>query len=422
MSPLSRRATGDTFSSFKHRNFRLFFTGQGISQIGNWLTLLAQSLLVYAITGSGVALGVLVGCQFLPVLLLGAWAGLVADRSDKRRLLILVQTLAMVQSFVLAALALADHPPVMAIYAVAVAGGVATAFDNPARRAFVVEMVPESDVQNAVSLNTAMMTGARVFGPALAGLLVTTVGYSWCFAIDGISYIAVIYGLIIMRSDELRRPEVPPRSKGQVRAGIRYTRSVPELWLTLIMMSIIGTLSFNFNVVLQLFVKRTFSGSDASFTLLLSVISVGSLISALVAARRRTSSVHQVAVAAAIFGVALLAMAAAPTLWSSYVIGLLIGFTSIMFITVATAVIQLRTSPDMRGRVLALQSILFLGSTPIGGPLLGAVCEYLGPRAGLVVGGLAAIGACVWGIAMARRHDGAIAMLDAVETPPIRTA
>src|SRR5215207_5112217 len=195
--PRSRFAQlgGSTFSSLKYRNFRLFFTGQIISQVGNWLTLIAQTLLVYKLTDSGVMVGLLTGCQFAPVLLFGAWAGLIADRSDKRKLLMIVQALAMVQSFVLAGLAFMDNPPVAAIFVVAFFGGLATAFDNPARRAFVVEMVPEQNVQNAVSLNSALMTSSRIVGPALAGLLISTVGYGWCFLVDGLSYIAVIIGL-----------------------------------------------------------------------------------------------------------------------------------------------------------------------------------------------------------------------------------
>ncbi|MCU1377307.1 MAG: arabinose efflux permease family protein, partial [Acidimicrobiales bacterium] len=181
-------ATRDTFRSLSVRNFRLFFTGQFISQVGNWLTMIALALLVLDRTGSGVAVGLLVACQFGPVLLFGAWAGLVADRSDKRRLLLIVQAVAMLQSFVLAALAFVHDAPIASFYVVAALGGLATAFDNPARRSFVVELVPQENVQNAVSLNSAVMTSSRIFGPALAGLLISTVGYGWCFLLDAISY------------------------------------------------------------------------------------------------------------------------------------------------------------------------------------------------------------------------------------------
>ncbi len=396
-------AWGETFRSMQVRNFRLFFGGQLISQIGNWLTLIAQTLLVLRLTDSGLAVGLLAACQFLPVLLFGAWSGLVADRSDKRKLLMIVQSLAMLQSFALAALAFMDHPPLPALFAVAMAGGFATAFDNPARRAFVVEMVPQENVQNAVSLNSALMTGSRVVGPAVAGLLIATVGFGWCFLVDGLSYVAVLAGLKMMRTEELR-PSIPtPRSKGQVRAGIKYARSVPDLWVPLVMMTIIGALAFNFNVVMPLFVKRTLHGSDTTFTLLYSVVSVGSLIGALHTARKTSTSVRQVVLGAGTFGVSMLMLAAAPNLGVALPLAMLMGLTSIMFMTASTAIVQMRSDPAMRGRVLALQAIVFLGTTPIGGPLLGWIIETFGARAGLAVGGIACLVAAAFGELATRR-------------------
>lgn len=396
-------AMTETFRSMHVRNFRLFFAGQLISQVGNWLTLIAQTLLVLHLTDSGLAVGLLAACQFLPVLLFGAWAGLVADRRDKRTLLMVVQAFAMLQSFALAALAFMDHPPVPALYAVALAGGFATAFDNPARRAFVVEMVPQDNVQNAVSLNSALMTGSRIVGPAVAGLLIVNVGFGWCFLVDGLSYLAVLAGLKMMRTEELR-PSVPtPRSKRQVRAGIAYARSQPELWVPLVMMTIIGALAFNFNVVMPLFVKRSLHGTDTTFTVLYSVVSIGSLVGALHTARRTSTSVRQVVRASAMFGVSLLALSLAPTLGIALPLGVLLGFTSIMFMTASTAIVQMRADPAMRGRVLALQAIVFLGTTPIGGPLLGWVCEAFGARAGLVVGGAACLAAAAFGHVSTRR-------------------
>ena len=388
---------GGTFASMRIRNFRLFFTGQLISQVGNWLTLIAQTLLVLKLTNSGLALGLLAACQFGPVLLIGAWAGLVADRSDKRKLLLAVQTFAMAQSFALAALAFMDRPPLVALYAVAMCGGFATAFDNPARRAFVVEMVPETHVQNAVSLNSALMTGSRVVGPALAGLLIHTVGYGWCFIVDGLSYIAVLIGLWMMRTSELRERPISPRGKGQVRAGLRYVRTVPDLFIPLMMMAIIGTFTFNFNVVMPLLIKRTLHGDDRTFTLVYSVISVGSLIGALASARRITITVRQVVVSAMAFGGAMILLAVTPSLAFTFPIGVLVGASSIAFMTSSTALVQVRADPSMRGRVLALQAIVFLGSTPIGGPILGAVCQVFSPRIGVLVGGVAALVAGIYG-------------------------
>ena len=410
---MRRRLAGaaqDTFRSLGVRNFRLFFAGQLISQVGNWLTMIAMTLLVLHLTDSGVAVGVLAACQFGPVLLLGAWAGLVADRSDKRKLLVVVQALAMAQSFALAALVFMGDPPLVSLYAVALVGGVLVAFDNPARRAFVVEMVPEDSVQNAVSLNSALMTGSRVIGPALAGLLVATVGYGWCFVVDGVSYTAVIVGLLLMRTSELRTPTPSPRAKGQVRAGLRYVRGVPELWIPLVMMAVIGTLTFNFQVVMPLFVDRTLHGSEGAFTLLYSVISIGSLVGALVTARRTRVELRHVVMAAVAFGIAMIVLAGVPGLAFAFPVGLAVGGASIMFMTTSTAIVQLEAEPAMRGRVLALQAMVFLGSTPIGGPLLGFVSEAFGPRAGVLLGGLAAVGAAAWGWYALRRDLGAEAV------------
>ncbi len=297
-----------TFASLAVRNFRLFFIGQFVSQVGNWLRMVGQTLLVLHLTGNGVAVGLLVACQFLPVLLIGAWAGLVADRSDKRRLLLIIQSTAMIQSIVLATLAFMDRPPLWALYAVALGGGFATAFDSPARRSFVVEMVPKRLVNNAVSLNSALMTSARVVGPALAGILVDTVGYGWCFVVDGTSYLAVLAALFLMRPAELRAAHPAIRAKGQIRQGLRYVVSVPELWIPLAMMTMIGTLAFNFQVVLPLFATRSLGGDPRMFTLLYSVLSIGSLMGALGTARRQRVTLRHVLWGALAFGVSMTAL------------------------------------------------------------------------------------------------------------------
>ena len=413
-----RHATHDTFRSFGIRNFRLFFGGQLISQVGNWLTLVAQTLLVLRLTDSGYALGALAVAQFGPILLIGAFAGLVADRSDKRRLLMIVQALAMVQSLSLAILGFMAHPPLLAIYAVAVFSGIATAFDNPARRSFVVEMVPEENLQNAVSLNSALMTGSRIFGPALAGLLVTTVGFGWCFLLDAISYLPVIVAYWKMNPAELRQAPVTPKGKGQVREGLRYARSIPELWVPLVMMTIIGTLAFNFQTVLPLFATRDLHGSDVTFTWLLSTVSLGSLIAALAAARRTTIDVATLSRNALIFGAAMTLLSVAPNRPAAFVIGFLVGFGSLTFMTAATAITQLAASPSMRGRVLALQAIVFLGSTPIGGPILGAISESFGARYGIALGAAATLAAGGFGLLTVRR--GRRIPVEEVEPIPFR--
>jgi MFS family permease len=402
-----RRAAGTTFRSLHIRNFRLFFVGQLISQIGTWLTQVALTLLVLHLTKSGFSVGLLVACQFAPVLLLGAYGGVVADRADKRRLLLVCQTLQMLQSFALGALAFMHHPPLAAFYVTALAGGLILAFDNPTRRSFVPEMVPEDEVHNAVTLNTALMTSSRIFGPALAGLLVVTAGYGWAFTIDGISYLAVLAGLWMMRPAELHSAPRSAKAKGQVRDGIRYVRTVPELWVPLVMVAVIGTLTFNFAVTLPLFIERSLHGSDGSYTLVYSALSIGSFLGALVAAHRRSADVGFIVMAAFGFGLAMFAFAAAPDLLAAYPLALFVGFASISFMSTCTAIVQVRSEPSRRGRVIALQSMVMLGSTPIGGPLLGAVADAYGARVSLVIGGVAAIGAAAWGRAAWQRRPAA---------------
>ncbi len=390
-------AASDTFRSLKHRNFRLFFGGQLVSQTGSWLTMVAQTLLVLKLTDSGVALGLLMAFQFGPMLLLGAWAGAIADRADKRKMLTVLQAAAMVQSFALGALVLSGHATVPAIYALASIQGVITAFDNPVRRAFVVEMVPAADLPNAVSLNSAIMTGSRVFGPALAGVLVLSVGYGWPFIIDGVSYLAVIASLLMMRSDELFRSPPTPHRKGQVAEGLRYIRSEPNLLVPLIMMALIGTFAFNFQVTVPLLVEGPLHGGTGTFTLLFSVLSLGSLIGALRTARRTTVKPQQLVQAAGAFGVAMVLLALTPGLVVAFPVAVLLGLASITFMTTSTAIVQLLAGAEYRGRVLAIQAMVFLGSTPIGGPIVGWVSDAVGPRAGIALGAVACFAAAAGG-------------------------
>lgn len=407
MSQRLSHFSDETFSSLRVRNFRLFFGGQLVSQTGTWLTMIAQTLLVLKITDSGVALGVLTACQFLPVLLLGAWAGAVADRADKRRLLTMLQVAAMVQSVALGVMVFTDHATLGWIYGLAAVQGVITAFDNPTRRSFVVEMVPLEEVTNAVSLNSAVMTGSRVVGPAAAGALVVVFGFGWAFIIDAVSYIAVIAGLLAMRDDELFRSAPAPKAKGQVRAGLRYIRAERKLFVPLVMMAIVGTLAFNFSVTIPLLVKRTLDGTDGTFTILFSVLSLGSLVGALWTARRNEVTGRQLVAAAGGFGLSMLALAAAPSLWFAFPAGILVGVSSIAFMTSSTAIVQVLAAPEYRGRVLAIQSMVFLGSTPIGGPIVGWVADFAGPRMAIVVGGVGCLAAAAYGARAldVHRHD-----------------
>jgi MFS family permease len=395
-------AASDTFRSLRHRNFKLFFAGQLVSQTGTWLSMVTQTLLVLKLTDSGIALGLLTAFQFGPMLVLGAWAGAVTDRADKRKLLITVQSLAMVQSFVLGALVLAGVGSVPVIFVLAAVQGVLNAFDNPTRRSFVVEMVPAEDLPNAVSLNSAVMTGSRVVGPALAGALVLSVGYGWPFIIDGLSYIAVLASLLMMRPAELFRSPPMPKKKGQVREGLRYIRNEPNLFVPLVMMAIVGMFAFNFSVTLPLMVKGPLGGGTGSFTILFSILSLGSLVGALATARRTTITPRHLVQSSAAFGVSMLLLALVPGMGLAVPVAVLIGLASIAFMTSCTAIVQLLAGPEYRGRVLAIQSMVFLGSTPIGGPIVGYLSDAVGPRFGILIGAVACLVAAAYG---ARKLD-----------------
>ncbi len=396
---------GDTFRSLRVRNFRLFFVGQFISQSGTWMTMIAQTLLLLDLTGSGVMLGILAACQFGPVLILGAWAGAIADRVDKRRLLFITQTGAMLQSFVFGLVVLTDSVTVGRILALAAVQGILTAFDNPVRRSFVTEMVPTEHVANAVSLNSAIMTGSRVVGPAVAGILIGAFGYAWCFFLDSFSYLAVLGGIAMMRKAELFPSVRAERARGQVRAGLHYIRSNQDLFVPMVMMAIIGTLAFNFSVSTPLLITGSLGGSQQAFTLFFSCMSFGALVVALATARRREIPRSHLVVSAGVFGGAMCALAASPALWVVYPIGFLVGMGSVGFMTSCNAILQLQAAPAFRGRVLALQAMVFLGSTPIGGPIIGWAGDTLGNRAPVLIGGLACFAAAAWGHLAWRRRN-----------------
>ncbi|MEZ5374499.1 MAG: MFS transporter [Microthrixaceae bacterium] len=392
-------------ASLHSRNFRLFFVGQTISQVGNWMTMVALSLLILRRTGSGVAIGLLSACQFGPVLLFSAWAGLVADRSNKRNLLIASQSLAMCQSAALGALAFMDRAPIGAFYAVALVGGLSLAIDNPVRRPFVNELVPIEDVANAVALYSAMNSLARVAGPAIAGVLIVTVGFGWTFMIDAMSYVAVLSSLALMRPGELRQAPRTPRGAGQVRAGLRYIAEVPELWITFAMLLVIGLVSYNFSVTFPLFVVNGLNGSDRAYTLVYAAFSAGGLIGALVTARRATVTVTNVIRAAAGLGVSMLALAVVPNPMVAAAVAPVVGGMGIGYMTGTTAIAQLRTEGGMLGRVLAVQMVLLIGTTPIGGPILGVIADATGARAPVLIGGLGALAAAAFGTLAFRRLE-----------------
>jgi len=390
-------ALRQTFRSLRNRNYRLFFIGQSISNTGNWLTNIALTLLVLRLTGSGVAVGVLAACQYGPILVLSILGGAIADRSDKRRLLFVTQGLEMVQSGALAALAFMDRPPLVGLYALAVIGGMLLSLDNPLRRSFVTEMVRAEDISNAVVLYSMIVNFSRILGPALAGLLVTTVGYGWCFTIDAVTYVAVLTCLAMMRPDELRRAPVKPRRPGEIREGFRYLRSVPVLRTTFIMLAGIGTLAYNFNVTLPLFVTQALHGSDGAFTVVYAVLSAGGLLCGLVVARRGRVTLDQIVRGAAVFGVVLLLLTAVPNVAVALPVAFALGAASILYTTATTAIVQVTATPEMHGRLLALQTVLLVGSSALGGPISGWLADTFGARSLMGIGGVTCLFVAAFG-------------------------
>jgi MFS family permease len=406
-----------TFLSLRNRNFRLFFVGHLISNTGNWLTNVALTLLVLSLTDNGLAVGILAACQYGPVFFLSAWAGAIADRSDKRRFLFVTQSLEMVQSFALAFLAFLPNPPLPALYVLAVVGGILLSFDNPLRRSFVPEMVRQDDIANAVVLNSIVINVSRIFGPTLAGLLIVTVGYGWCFAIDAFSYLAVILCLLMMRPQELRRRPPKPRAKGEVREGIAYIRSVPTLWIPMVMLAAIGILAYNFTVTLPLFVTGALQSTDAVFTLLYATFSFGSVIAALVIANRGLVSIRTIVIGSVLLGLCMLALGSIPSVRGAFPVMFLLGGASILYMTSTTANVQVTARPDMHGRVLAIQSSLMIGGTLIGAPILGGLADVAGTRAPILLGGIVCLCAAAFGAIFLRSRAP-----DAIQSSTVTTS
>jgi MFS family permease len=393
-----------TFAALAVRNFRMFFIGQLISNSGNWLTLVALTLLVLHRSHSGVAVGALAACQFGPLLVLSPWAGVVADRSDKQRLLYVTQSAEMAQSAVLAVLAFAHSVPLPWFFVIATLGGCLLAFDNPGRRSFVNEMVPPRLVPNAVTLYSALVNLSRLIGPTIGAALIVAVGYGWCFTADAASYVTVLVALAMMRRGELRPTERTPRGRGQIRAGVRHVIAVIDLRVVFATLLVIGMLSYNFTVVLPIFVERALHGSDAQFSLVYAVFSGGAVVGTLVLARRTSIGLRTVLVTAALLGMTMVALAAVPNLALAYPTVAAVGASSVGYLTATTAHAQLSAEPSMVGRVLALQTAVMIGTSPLGGPVLGVLADAAGGRAPVLLGGVAAVAAAGLGVALLLAH------------------
>ena len=378
-------------SSLRQRNYRLFFFGQLVSVAGTWMQTVAQSFVVLDLTHSGTQLGLTTAVRFLPMFLFGPLGGVFADRMDKRRVLYVTQTLAGLLAAAFAVLVGTGSIRLWVVYLLALALGFVNVFDNPARQAFISEMVTAEDLPNAVTLNSVAMNMARVFGAALGGVIAAALGLALCFGINALSFGAVLISLAAMRGSELFPATRVPRRKRQVRAGLRYVRSTPELLIPLVMIAVIGTLAWEFQVSLPLMATKVFGGGAAAYGVMASVMGVGAVVGGLISAARPRPRGRAMCLAAIGWGIAILAAAAAPSLPLELAALVFVGYGSITFNSLAKTTLQLAAKPTMRGRVMALWALAWLGSTPIGGPIVGWVGQDVGARWSLVIGGLAAL-------------------------------
>ena len=387
-----------TFSSLAIRNYRLYFIGQGLSQSGTWMQSIAQDLLVLKLTGSGTDLGIIVALQALPVLLLGPWGGVLADRFPKRAVLYITQSAAGLLALILGLLVVANLAQVWMVGALAFGLGLVRLVDNPTRQAFVTEMVGREHLQNAVSLNSTLVSLARVIGPTMAGIMVAAVGLAGCFLVNAASYMLIVLALFLMRADELYPAPRSRKMRGQMSAGVAYVKTNHPVLIALLMMAIVGTFTYEFSVVLPLMATKVFAGGASAYAAMNAAMGVGAVVGGLVVASQARTSVKLLALTAIFFGVADLVTALAPSLHVALLTLLFVGFLSVSFTSRGNSTIQLLSAPEMRGRVMAFWMMAFLGSTPIGGPIVGWVGEHFGARVAMSLGGGAAIAAGVLGL------------------------
>lgn len=391
-----------TFTSLKYYNYRLWFGAAFVANVGTWMQRVAQDWLVLTVLSddSGIAVGVVTALQFLPVLFLSAWAGVLADRMNRRKLLMMTQGTMGVLALALGALVLLGHAQLWHVYVFATLLGCASAIDGPVRQVFVAEMVPAGKLSNAVGLNSASFNAARLVGPGVAGLLIALVGPGWVFVINGVTFAATIIAMSRMRVSELNVMPVASRAKGQIREGIRYVRGRSDIIVIMVVIGVVSTFGLNFQLTSALMAREVFGKGAAEYGILGSVLAIGSLTGALLAARRERPRVRLVIGAAFAFGVTSGLMALMPTYLTYALACIPVGFASLTMMTAANSTIQMSTDPQVRGRVMALYMMVFLGATPIGSPIVGWVAEAFGPRWAIGIGSISALlvatGAALW--------------------------
>jgi MFS family permease len=396
-----------TFASLSNPNYRRYISGQSVSLVGTWMQTIAQSWLVLQLTGSATALGLVVALQTLPTLVLGPYGGVIADRMDKRKLMIGLQSMMGALALLLGLLTITGAVQLWHVYALAFLLGLNNCFENPARQSFVLEMVGPTDLRNAVSLNSVLVNCARAVGPAVAGIVIATGGIGVCFLLNAVSFVAVVVSLTRLDTSKLAPSDPAPRAPGQLREGFSYVRRTPKLAVPLLMMGLVGCLAYEFQVVLPIVASETFRGDARTYGFLTAAMGAGAVVGGLYVAARGRTGMKSMVVGATAFGLALLATAFSPTLMLALGGMALVGAASVAFQSTGNSTLQLTAAPHMRGRVMALWAVAFLGSTPIGGPIAGVVSQHFGGRAGLVLGAVACLVAAGLGAIVVRRESAA---------------
>jgi MFS family permease len=402
-----RRHIHRSFAPLSVPNYRRFFVGQVFARCGVWIQTVAELWLVLSLTGSGVALGLTTALQFTPMLLLGAWAGVWADRVPERRILLAAQTWLIFPAVTLALLTATGAVELWMVYALVLARGLGKAFDSPVRQSFVMELVGREHVAAAVSLNSAVVSTARFVGPAVGGAVISFAGVAPCFVAGSVAFVVALGALLSIDSGALHRATPSARRPGQLREGLRHAWSNPGLRVPLAAMAVVGTLAFNFQVVLPLMARYTFDAGPGTYGALAASLGAGALLGAIANAGRGSPSLIGLATPALTFGIAMTALAAAPTLALALAALVLVGASSASFAATTNSLLQLSAPPAIRGRVMALWSVVYLGSTPIGGPLVGWIAQHAGARVGVLVGAAATLATGVALLRAARREEGA---------------
>lgn len=399
-----RRVWRRTFRSLREAGYRRYFFGHAISVLGTWMQRVGQDWLVLELTGSSVALGVCLALQFLPVLVGGVWGGVVVDRSDRRRVVISTQATQAVLAAVLAAVTLLEVVTLPMVFVLAFLLGVVTVFDVPARQAFVGELVDPDDVVNAMALASMVHNVGRLVGPAVAGMVIATSGVGITFVINSISFLAVLVGLLLIRPASLRRDAPVRRGHGQARAGLRYVWSRTDLRTVMVLVAFVAVFGQNFRVVLPVLAVETFDGDARTYGVLTAMLGLGAVLGALISASALRVTLSGLVFTCAVFGLANLAAAVAPNLPIMMGLLVIVGSSNIAFNTVARTLLQLGSDRSMHGRVMAIHGLVFLGSTPLGAPLLGVVCAVASPRYGLLTAGVLSLLPAVLVLHLQRRR------------------